>query len=189
MLVYTILHNLVQKDKSLLKILSLAVGLKIFHCVNSSFLCLWRYTAQNSAKSALKITALQLADHMETMIVDLRSKYSSSLLPNVVYCRWMYALALTSPPQTMDNHSRIIHCAQHSALMLSCDYPVRQQQKEKNGGLASLHMKYLHVIFFPLIYHQSCVPVAHGYNMPLNSHYEFRYKLHHMDKQMRLLVK
>lgn len=31
--------------------------------------------------------------------------------------------------------------------------------------------------------------VAHGYNVPLNSHYEFRYKLHHMDKQMKPLFK
>lgn len=31
--------------------------------------------------------------------------------------------------------------------------------------------------------------VAHGYNVPLNSHYEFRNKLHHMDKKIKLLLK
>lgn len=31
--------------------------------------------------------------------------------------------------------------------------------------------------------------VARGYNVPLNSHYDLTDKLHHMDKQMKLLLK
>lgn len=54
------------------------------------------------------ITALQLPDHTETMIVDVMCIYSTDSLLNVVYCGWMNALALESAALKREHHSQII---------------------------------------------------------------------------------
>ncbi len=108
------------------------------------FLCLRRHSAENSAKSRVKITALQLPDHMETMIVPLKSIYSTGPLLNVVYCGRTYALALESAPLLEGNHSQIIHCTHdfwHVVMCLSCPSAARRMKSE--NGLAALHIKYL----------------------------------------------
>lgn len=154
------------------------MGLKVFHCINIlvCFLCLWRYTAENCAKSRLKITALQIPDQMKTMIVDLRNIYSTGPLLNVVYCGWMYALDLKSAPLNMENQSQIIHYS-HDIWHWCCHVSILflYSKKEK------LRMSWYHFtnntsiwFLFSLVCHQSCMHVALGYIVPLNSHYEFR---------------
>lgn len=129
---------------------------------------------------------------METMIVDLKSIYSTGPLLNVVYCGWMYALALhQSAPLNRENHSQIIHCT-HDIWLWCCHVSILFIYSKKK----KLRMGWHHYtrntsiwFLFLLICHQSCMQVARGYNVPLNSHYEFRYKLHHMRKQMKLPLK
>lgn len=95
-------------------------------------------------------------------------------------------------PLNRENHSQIIHCT-HDIWRWCCHVSILFIYSEKRRRRTGWHRYTQNAsIWFLclLICHQSCVQVALGYNVPLNSHYEFSlYKLHHMDKQMKLLLK
>lgn len=147
---------------------------KLFHCINISIqqfpVPRKIYSRELCKGYRLKITGLQLPGHMETMIVDLRSIYSTGPLLNVVYCGWMYALDLKSAPLNMEKQPNY---TLQLALMLSCVSPLRVQQQDKTESeLPSWNASIW--FLFSFICHQSCMQVAQGHTMPLNSHYEFR---------------
>lgn len=73
----------------------------------------------------MQITALQLPDHMETMIVDLTSIYSSSALLNVVYGGWKYALDLEFVAVT-----QIIHCTFGTDVVMCLYFFVLSKKKK-----------------------------------------------------------
>lgn len=99
------------------------------------FLRLCRRAAEDLAKSGLQITALQLRDHMETMIVDLSSIYSTGPLLS----GWTYAPAWTSQPLNAIYRCQIIPCkpdTRHWCRQLSVHFVfffAQETEKNENG--------------------------------------------------------
>lgn len=117
------------------------------------------------------ITALQLPDHTETMIVDLMCIYSPDPLLNVVYCGWLNALALKSATLNREYCSQIIHYTYdiwywfcHGSILF---VDTKKEKTEKIFGITT-HKILPYDFLLSLICHQLCLRIARGYNVQIN---------------------
>lgn len=153
----------------------------ISSCKHLHFLCLCRRAAEDWAKSRLQITALQLRDHMETMIADLSSIYSTGPLLS----GWTYAPAWTSQPLNAKYHGQIIPCKHdtwHWCRQRSVHFVFFFAQETEKNENRLMQLWIMRTLLF--VCQRSRRQLARGYNVPLNSHYEFKSNLHHMDLQI-----